>query len=412
MRILYRIVSAIIFFILWPYGRVWALWGSKKWQGRLGLLETAGPVDLWIHAASVGETKIAGYLIDYLEHKRPDIKVFLSTMTDAGQKIADKIRNQKVNTGYFPIDSGFVVKRYLNQVRPKMLVITETEIWPNLLEECFVQGIPVILVNGRMSDRAFKKYRLVGFMLTKILSKYDRIFVKSDLDRKKFLSFGISEESTVLAGDMKFDAPLVRSSEKTINDIRRRLGAAETDFLLVAGSTRPGEETLLLQMFEILSHSGKPIKLVLAPRHLSRIEEIKSELSFKKMEFAMYGSGNGTAPVTLVDKMGELDNLYPAADLAFVGGTLVNVGGHNILEPVWSQTPVVFGPHINNIVDAKDYVLQNNFGAMVDSIDNMKDLINSYIENRSMFARKSDEDLSHSPTALAGDYILERLSRA
>ncbi|HEX2896783.1 MAG TPA: glycosyltransferase N-terminal domain-containing protein [candidate division Zixibacteria bacterium] len=411
MRILYRIVSAIIFFVLWPYGRIRALWGSKKWQGRLGLLETAGPVDVWIHAASVGETKIAGYLIDYLKHKQPDIRIFLSTMTDAGQKIAEKIRNEKVNTGYFPIDSGFVVKRYLSKVRPKMMVITETEIWPNVLEECFYQKIPVVLVNGRMSDRAFKKYRLVGSMLSIILSKYDKIFVKSDSDRKKFLSFGLSEEKTMLAGDMKFDAPLLRSSEHLINAARSKLGAGVKDFLLVAGSTRPGEEALLLELFERMSQAVKPIRLVIAPRHLNRIELIKLELSSKKVEFVMYGSGNGTAPVTLVDKMGELDKLYQAADLAFVGGTLVNVGGHNILEPVWAGTPVVFGPYVNNVIDAKEYVLQNKFGAMVETIGEMSELIQKYFENRAMFSRKSADDLSHSPTALVGEYILERLSR-
>jgi len=411
MRILYHIVSAVIYFILWPYGRIRALVGSKKWRDRLGLLDPVGPVDIWIHAASVGETKIAGYLMDYLQHKRPDIRIFLSTMTDAGQKIAEKNRNSRVVTGYFPIDSGFVVKRYLSQVRPKMMVVTETEIWPNLLDECFSENIPVVLVNGRLSDKSFRKYRLIDSMLSKILSKYDRIFVKSDSDRKKFLSFGISEGKTVTAGDMKFDAPLVRSSEQKINETRRRIGAGENDFLLVAGSTRPGEEALLIELFEKMSHLGKPIRLVVAPRHLNRIEQIKSEMSFKKVEFAVYGSGNGTSPVTLVDKMGELDNLYQAADLAFVGGTLVDVGGHNILEPVWAGTPVVFGPYVNNIIDAKDYVLQHKFGAMINSIGEMSELIISLDNNRALFARKSDDDLSHSPTAMAGDYILERLFR-
>jgi 3-deoxy-D-manno-octulosonic-acid transferase len=132
----------------------------------------------------------------------------------------------------------------------------------------------------------------------------------------------------------------------------------------------------------------------------------------QNLGFGIYGSDNGAAPVTLVDKMGVLDDLYQAADLAFVGGTLVNVGGHNILEPVWAGTPVLFGPHICNILESKDYVLNHNYGAMVNTAEEMSELVTGFMNNKSLFAIKSREDLLHSPTAMAGEYILEKLAHA
>ncbi len=411
MSHLYRILSALIYFILWPYGRIRAAFGSELWRGRLGLIPDQGKIDIWIHAASVGETKIAGYLIDYLKHRQPGIRFYLSTMTVVGHKIAEAIKDKNVKSGYFPIDSPAAIKRTFEIINPRLLVIAETEIWPNLIEESHRQQIPIIQVNGRMSDKAFPKYKMIAKMLSQLLSCYAMIFVKSDSDKKKFMFFNLPDKKVVVAGDMKFDAPILPHSIERIKKTRQQIGAVDNDFVLVAGSTRPGEEEMLLNLFNGISKSNAAFRLVLAPRHLNRIDEIKSAIAMQNLNYGIYGSNNGTSPLILVDKMGELDNLYQAADLAFVGGTLVDVGGHNILEPVWAGTPVVFGPHVSNIAEARDYVLANNYGAMVDSIEGLKELIQDFMKNRNMFAIKSEEDLSHSPTALAGDYILERLSR-
>ncbi len=411
MSLIYRILAALVYFIIWPYGRIRAAWGSELWRGRLGIITYKGELDIWIHAASVGETKIAGYLIDYLQHRQPEMRIYLSTMTVAGHKIAETIKNAQVSTGFFPIDYKIPIRKTFDKISPRLLVIAETEIWPNLIEESHRRDIPIVLVNGRMTDKAFKKYRMIEKMLAQVLSYYARFFVKSVADKKKFMNFRLQENKVVVAGDMKFDAPILPRSTEQTRKTRRLIGASENDFVLVAGSTRPGEEELLLKLFGEMTSSIPALRLVLAPRHLNRIDEIKSALSVQNLKFGVYGSDNGISPITLVDKMGELNNLYQAANLAFVGGTLVSVGGHNILEPVWAGTPVIFGPHFHNITEAKDYVLANNYGAMVKSIDEMKELIGRFVINKKMFAIKSEEDLSHSPTALAGNYILERLSR-
>lgn len=411
MSHLYKILSALIFFILWPYGRIRSALGSELWRGRLGLIPDRGKIDIWIHAASAGETKIAGYLIDYLRHQKPEMRFYLSTMTAAGHKIAEAVTNTNVITGYFPIDSKGPIKRTFDAIRPRLLVIAETEIWPNLIEESHRRQIPIVLVNGRMSDKAFPKYKMIAKMLSQLLSYYAMIFVKSESDKNKFIFFKLPENRVVVAGDMKFDAPILPRLVERIKNTRQQIGAVENDFVLVAGSTRPGEEEILINLFSDISKSNAAFRLILAPRHLNRMDEIKSAIARQSLDYGIYGSNNGTSPLMLVDKMGELDDLYQAADLAFVGGTLVDVGGHNILEPVWAGTPVVFGPYISNIAEARDYVLANKYGAMVDSIEDLRELIHEFMKNRNMFAIKSEEDLSHSPTALAGDYILERLSR-
>jgi len=409
MRIFYKILSVLVYFVLWSYGRLRAASGSELWRGRLGLILNQGRIDIWIHAASVGETKIAGYLIDYLRCRQPELRFYLSTMTVAGHKMAETINDTNVVTGYFPLDCTMSVRRTFDSINPRLLVIAETEIWPNLIKESHRRQIPIVLVNGRMSDKAFPKYKLIAKMLSQLLSYYEKIFVKSESDKKKFEFFKISGSHIKIAGDMKFDAPILPHSVERVNKTRAQVGAADNDFVLVAGSTRPGEEELLLRLFGGLSKTYASFRLVIAPRHLSRIDEIKSAIALQNLNYGTYESNNGISPLMLVDKMGELDNLYQAADLAFVGGTLVNVGGHNILEPVWSGTPVVFGPFVSNIAEARDYVLANNYGAMVDTIEDLEVLIQKFMKNRNMFAIKSEEDLLHSPTALAGDYILERL---
>ncbi len=409
MKLLYRILTATIYFILWPFGRIRAASGSQLWRGRLGLIAELKKIDIWIHAASVGETKIAGYLIDYLLHKKPGIFIYLTTMTAAGQKIADSIKNENVTIGYFPIDSAGPISRTLKKINPRLLVIAETEIWPNLIQESYRRNIPTILVNGRMSDKAFTKYKLIRKMLSEVLSTYAMIYVKSEADKKKFMFFRQPETKVMVAGDMKFDAPILSRSIERIRRTRQLIGASESDFVLVAGSTRPGEEDLMMELFGKQPVKKPTFRLVLAPRHLDRIEEIKSIISMQNCRFGIYGSNNGVTPITLVDRMGELNNLYEAADLAFVGGTLVKLGGHNILEPVWAGTPVVFGPHINNIVESADYVITNNYGAMVKSVEDLSRVISELAENKLMFSKKSEEDLMHSPTAAAGDYILDRL---
>ena len=410
MTFVYRLISSLVYLFCRIYGHSRAKAGSELWRGRLGLIETNNTVDVWIHASSVGETKIATYLTDYLLSHEPDLHIYLSTMTEAGQKVARTIACKNVATGFLPLDHPSPLCRTLERLYPKIMVITETEIWPNLIKQVSRRNIEIVLVNGRMSDTAFRKYKLARKMFRDIMMRYQKLFVKTESDKSRFGFFGVMDEQAVVAGDMKFDAPLLPRSEGRVQEIRSRIGASESDFLFVCGSTRPGEEQLLLQLAMTLNTDALPIKLVIAPRHIDRIKQLQEDLSVDGDSVGLYSEGNLNSPLILVDKMGCLNDLYLAANLAFVGGTLVDIGGHNLLEPVWAGTPVLFGESTSNVNEAKNYILENNYGAMVANITEMTKLVKTFINGETTFSIKGSDDLSHSATSIAGDYILQRLS--
>lgn len=413
MLLLYRILLFIIYIIIYIPARIAAARGSIKWRDRLCVGAFESNYDLWIHASSVGEVKVISYLIDHLQKTKPDIKIYLTVMTDAGYKMASKIKLINCTVAYFPLDCDQVMRRIIKNVLPQAVVIAETEIWPNLISLLYKRKIYIVQVNARMSDKAFGRYKFIKGLISKILSSYGRFFFKTEMDKERYQYFGVENSQAVVVGDMKFDAPLIPRSKGRINEIRHRAGVNEDDFVIVAGSTRNGEEKLLIREFiNSKAASDKITKLIIAPRHIERIEEIKQICLDENIAYSIYGNDSQKASIILVDKMGILNDIYLVADLAFVGGTLVNIGGHNILEPVWAGTPVIFGPFLSNVVEAADYILQNNYGAKISSTDEIFKIISKMKSGKVAFNTKSTNDMSCSPTAIAGDYILSRLKNA
>jgi len=270
----------------------------------------------------------------------------------------------------------------------------------------------VVLVNGRMSSQGFGRYKLVGSILRSTFRHYDRFFFKSKEDADRYRQFGVPSEKFEVAGDMKFDTPLWPRSTGRREEIRFRLGADTGDFIVVAGSTRPGEEHMLLDVLQVLRRADSAVKLVLAPRHLDRLDDVKQVCSAAGFDYTIYGDVQNGRPVVLVDRMGLLMDLYMAADAAFVGGTLVDIGGHNILEPVWAGTPVFFGPSLNNVRDAAEYITEKNFGAQVATGAELGDELERLRCGERTFAEKTEHDLEGSATARAGEYILGKLGHA
>jgi 3-deoxy-D-manno-octulosonic-acid transferase len=410
--LLYRALTRLIYILIYPWAQYQAARGQAMWRGRLGLDLPNLPVDLWMHAASVGEVRVLGNLIAFLLKARPQTRIHLTAVTRTGVETARSLLARRVSISFFPLDTAPVMSSTLDRLQPHLMVVAETEIWPNLIRELSKRGVPVILVNGRMTESSQRKYRFMAGTLKRLLSTYERFFFKSEADRERFLSFDLPAERTVVAGDMKFDAPPVLKSKEWVDEIRTEIGVGVEHFLFVAGSTRPGEETLLLESYENLRKAHPHFRLVLAPRHLERLDEIRRLLEERHTPYCLYGDGRTCEAVTLVDRMGLLNDLYLAADLAFVGGTLVNIGGHNILEPVWARTPVVFGPSIENVSEAAEYIVSKNYGLMVRNTDEMTDLISRVIEGRLRFAVKDYDDTARPATTIAGDYILEQLTHA
>jgi 3-deoxy-D-manno-octulosonic-acid transferase len=408
--LLYRALVSFIYRLAWPFVRIKANRGSALWKGRLLDSLPDKPVDLWLHAASVGETRMAAILIGHLRRHHPDIRIHTTVMTEAGFETAEKLLAEKSTVSFFPLDIAPLMRRLAEALQPKAIVIAETEIWPNMVRTATEHDIPLILINGRMSEKAFGRYRRIRGTMKALLARYTRLFLRSEEDRKRFAYFGVTPEQMVVVGDMKFDAPLMPRSEGRRREIRFRAGLPETVPVLVAGSTRPGEEALVLAGWQQWSKVFPNLHLMIAPRHPDRRDEIIGLLQQSDVSFRLYGSEKSDSRrVILVDRMGLLTDLYLTADLAFVGGTLVPIGGHNVLEPVWAGTPVIFGPHTANVAEAVAYIAEHNYGACAADGEEMTRLIHEFFAGRRAFARKTEADLDRSATADAGRFILTLL---
>jgi 3-deoxy-D-manno-octulosonic-acid transferase len=415
---LYRLFTGFLYVLVYPYGRLRSAFGSDLWRGRLGNV-AVGPVDLWIHAASVGEVKVVATLVAYLVKARPSLAIHVTVVTLQGMQAAKTSLPAAVSRSFFPFDAVFPIRLTLGRLRPRMILVAETEIWPNLILEASRRSIPVVLVNGRLSERSFKRYRLITRSMRDLLEHYDRFLVKTEQDKERLAHFVRLPEKLEVAGDMKFDAPLLERSDRRVAELRNEMGVAAGEFLLVAGSTRPGEESQLLDVYRKVKAAHPRLRLLLAPRHLERLDEITIMLGAAVCPFYSYGKttrpsdeARASGGVILLDCMGILNNLYLAADLAFVGGTLVDIGGHNILEPVWARTPVVFGPHLSNVVEAAEYVERHKYGMKVDSSERLQAILGEIISGKRTFSTKTETDDRCSAAAVTCAYVLERLSHA
>lgn len=412
----YRLVTFVVGSIVYPYGWLRSAFGSVVWQGRLGLDKTLVPVDIWIHASSVGEVKVAETLINRLRRKKSKIKIHLSVMTKAGYQIASASIGAVVSLSFSPLDARFLVRRLTKRLAPKVMIITETEIWPTLISETAAQGAQLVLVNGRMSTRSAKQYARIGGLIRSVMQNYTRCFFKTAEDMGRFVSLGLPESNGEVAGDMKFDTTLLPADEVTIGQIRTRLGVTPDQFLIVAGSTRPGpdgtenEEMALLQVYKDLKVRFPQAKLILVPRHLDRVDEVMKAAESIGIKTVILDSKTTSLEsfdenVIVVAYMGGLVELYQAADIAFVGGTLVPIGGHNLLEPVWSGTPVLFGPSLDNVTEASEYIITNNYGACISEKNELTQMIENMITDKRSFARREATDTAVSATGRVVEYL-------
>lgn len=416
---LYRVIMYLTLCLIYPVIRVKAARGHETWRGRLVLDDAGSPVDLWLHAASVGEVRVVGHLVEFLRRRKPGLAIHVTVMTRAGAQTARQIFAPDIAVSFLPLDLPHLMERKLRSLAPRVLVIAETEIWPNLITAAAARRLPMVQVNGRMSEKAFQRYTWVRGSLTRLLAAYERFFLKGSDDAARFAQFGVTGERVVVAGDMKFDAPVARRSEPERASLRQSLGVTADQFLVVAGSTRPGEEQAILDSLDAIRGDQPGLRLVVAPRHLDRIPEITDLIVAKGFTPLLHSAMAGASQVAcgkpldviLVDRMGLLAELYAAADLAFVGGTLTPLGGHNILEPVWAGTPVLFGPSLDNVRDAAEYIVSGNYGAQI-SAETIGPVIVEVARGRRSFRQKTESDIEQTATSMAGEYLLKRLSHA
>ena len=336
----------------------------------------------------------------------------MTVVTDAGYRIGQEEFSSGVTVRYLPIDAQVPVARVIDRLKPSLIAIAETEIWPNLILTAKSKQIPVVLINGRMTEKADTRYRWIKAGITKVLSCHERFFFKTQSDADRYAHYGVGVERSTVAGDMKFDAPLIERVPERIAELRQLVGVTSQEFLLVAGSTRPGEEEMLCRQYSKIKSACPGFRLLLAPRHVDRAEEIKlliAQMGFACQVFGESFDETSANAIILVTRMGILTELYTSANLAFVGGTLVNIGGHNILEPVWAGAPVLFGQSVANVVEAAAYIEQHGYGQQVESVEELAEIISEVCAGRRTFHTKTVDEYRHSPTAMIGDYILERV---
>jgi 3-deoxy-D-manno-octulosonic-acid transferase len=341
---------------------------------RLGFVEArTGEPPIWIHAVSVGELRAVDRLIRAVRQRGPQ-PIVISTTTPAGRALAMD-REDVDQVVYFPLDLGFAVRRTLDRLRPEKVIVAETEIWPNFLRQCSRRGIPVFMVNGRISDRSFRNYRRARRWLNRVLGLYTLLGMQSETDASRISQMGAPADRVVVFGNLKYDLPRLPPGPDPA--LARTLQAWQP--LLVGASTASGEDAMLLEAFRRLGPKHPRLKLLLAPRRPERFDQTARAIEaagFSCCRRSDLAQAGAAGDVLLLDSIGELDAVFRFASVVFMGGTLVPRGGHNILEAVRFGKPVVFGPYMDNFrdmarefLDAGAAVLVSGPGELAEGLD-------------------------------------------
>jgi 3-deoxy-D-manno-octulosonic-acid transferase len=375
--LLYSFLTAVVLVVASPYFLYQAL-RHNKYVGsiaqRLGYLPVPfnldGDESIWVHAVSVGEVLSARPLISELRASYPKLRLFLSTTTLTGQKLARHSVSDVDAVFYFPFDWTITARRTLNVVRPRLFVMTETEIWPNLLRECKRRGVKTLMVNGRISYRSFPRYRLVRPFMKRVLADIDRFCVQGEETSRRLIELGADPARIIVTGSLKFDSleasPIPgRGRERVLRYFRVSPGRP----VIIAGSTLKGEEEPVIRAFNRVRASGMNALLVIAARHPERFDEVERLCRHEGLTVLRRSElpidAEPRADAVVLDTIGELAALYQIATVVFVGGSLVPAGGHNILEPALYGKPVVFGPHMENFGEIAETFLTNGAAIQV-----------------------------------------------
>ncbi len=391
MYLLYSLVTGIVFALASPYFFYQAL-RHNKYVGsigqRLGYLPISfnldGDESIWVHAVSVGEVLSARPLISELRVRYPKLRLFLSTTTLSGQELARHSVSDVDAVFYFPFDWAFTARRTLNVVRPRLFVMIETEIWPNLLRECRRRRIKTVMVNGRISYRSFPRYRMIRPFIKRVLGDIDRFCVQGDETSRRLVELGADPARITVTGSLKFDSlessPTPgRGRERVLRYFRIPPGRP----VIIAGSTSKGEEEPVIRAFNRVRAAGTNALLIIAARHPERFDEVErlcrheGLVAIRRSELPI--DAEPRADAVVLDTIGELAQLYQLATVVFIGGSLVPAGGHNILEPALYGKPIVFGPYMQNFGEIADAFLSNRAAIQVRSETELEETMLSLI---------------------------------
>jgi len=358
MYLLYSLLLTLGFILLLPRFAIDALRNGKYVTGlrqRLGDLPAVkfnGRPIIWLHCVSVGEAQAAQSLARRLKDTFPTHTLVVSTTTVTGQRLAQTIFSEQAGAVfYFPIDWAWTVRRVLRRLKPAAIFIMETELWPHLFRAARKRQIPVALLNGRISDKSFRRYKRIRPFISRVLNDLTLALMQSERDAARIRELGLNDNRIVAVGNLKFDSAGTAADVVVTEQIRERFGFADDRPLFVAASTHKPEEAVILTSFRDVRQSHPNLRLLLAPRHPERFAEVESLVAASEFSLARRSAPNAnddSADIILLDSIGELGAVFPLADVAFVGGSIAEHGGHNLIEPAAHGVCTITGPHTAN----------------------------------------------------------------
>jgi len=394
-----RAVYTLLLYLLSPLvlSRLW--WRGRRnpgyrrrWKERFGFIPALPELPvIWLHAVSVGEAQAAQPLVKRLLAEYPDHRILMTTTTPTGADQVRRLFDGEVVHRYFPYDLPPIVRRYLDAVHPRLVLVMETEIWPNLLAACKDREIPVVLVNARLSPRSARGYRGLGSLTRQALEKLSYIAAQTADDAGRFSALGAPRDRIVETGSLKFDIRLPASVTEQAEVLRLAWGLDRP--VWVAASTHDGEEQQVLAAHARVLEAFPQALLVLVPRHPERfgaVTEMVKNAGYRYRCRSTQGAAEPATQVYVGDTMGELPMFFAAADVAFVGGSLVGVGGHNVLEPAALGVPVIFGPHMFNFAVIADLFLAQGAARRVTDEAELAAVVSEWLGDSGTRARVGD----------------------
>lgn len=387
--LIYRILSTILFIISLPvYAAVRKFEGkSFGWKEKFGDFDAPdlGDKVIMFHGVSVGEVIALENLIKKTKETFPNYKIVVTTGTKTGQEIAHKKYDNIADfITYFPFDITFCVEKFLNKIKPSVVLIAETELWPTFAAYCHNKNIPLFVINGRISDATFKSYRFLKGFFKELFKNYTEILTQSEEDKNKFIQIGAPESKTQVMKNLKFDVKRISA------DIEIGKGSNR---IIIAGSTHKGEDEIVLTAFTKLKKDFPDIKLLIAPRHLTRLNEVKSLTEKTCLKFGQR-SNNDTFEnneIIILDTMGELSKMYQICDFAFIGGSFNKTGGHNPLEAIVYDKPAISGPSIHNFRDIYWILGRSKAGKVVKTPQELTNYMAKLLSDKEFYAQACED---------------------
>jgi len=377
MHLIYTLALRLGLTVLTPY---LLLRSRKYWPtvsdriGRLKLPQLQNSI--WLHAVSVGEIKAVERLLERIREEFPQRTIVVSTTTTTGQQLAARMHSVDY-TIYFPLDLPAPVRRTLDRVRPDAVIVAETEIWPNFLRECQGRAIPVLMINGRISDTSLRGYRRIRRWLGPILQNYSVLGMQSETDRQRIESLGADPNRVKVFGNLKYDVtPARRPLDSSLAGV-----LAGWKPLWIAASTMQGEDEMVLDAFIGVRKNRPELKLMIAPRHPDRADAIIHLVRERELKFTKRSAMSNDGDVLVLDTIGELAATFEFASVVFMGGSLVDRGGHNVLEPARYAKPVIFGPHMENFRDIAVRFIEMGAALQIPNAAALGPMVEAVLEN-------------------------------